>query len=840
MYKEKEKKQAKDKAKATEEAIPEVPVVEKVDSPNPQVEEEVMPELAATISNPQEELAPGRLSIISEASTSVRSPPMSSLNSPNLGQDGTATFPKDVLPTIPDSTATTAPATNQEELPKTQETEAEPRTSGEMSTIPASSPTSLIDLSELENSTRATSIIEQSDRESLKEDAEESDARRQTIVETPSQSAEDDEGSQSSTPTAAPTTIERTAPADEKEKRRAAVAPLTIPAADHHDGVSEAGTEHSLGDDEDLMDELDGAEVQEAFSVSVTKSPITPFFNRRPSSAHAPGSPASLILSTDKTPPPLPSPLPASLDRPVSAQEAAIRAASISRSMSGSMQKDEVKVAENEVERDTSLETTPKRKRDTEDNRATIMPEIKRTSAEPIEQVSPKQISPRKSSLPARKPSNKKSRKSSVSKVITSQDRSPSYTSLSRASSGAMLSPGSDDSLSVHKKRVGSGVAAKIADLQRNFSRGSTIGPPEIPSSRKSSMVSGGERTPPRSAHSNFRDEHLFRGRAMSKGSMRSFESKDTRTSTPPRNKSSGSVGRLDSKRFTSFNNPALEVSSKPDTIQVKATIIRTDIDRGNDATGLGLQHTPTEADQAKIVAAPEPSYAHPRTSVIVEEPRSPNRTSMDKAHRRARSSLSSALGLMGIRSGSVDRSTENPGSPVVSSEGRRSARNSLDIAGGMRSLRRRASASMSRSPSVTRDSSARSPSQQGRYSPMPLTPMTNGSSQSAPHFARSMSSSSLESSATADYDGHSEKNKRKGSRASRMLKRMSNSMSSMMHSGGNEKNAQHHQSKAVETVEEEKWVGADLGEMNVQFPDTLVSLLFFRYPSKLFVLTCS
>lgn len=40
----------------------------------------------------------------------------------------------------------------------------------------------------------------------------------------------------------------------------------------------------------------------------------------------------------------------------------------------------------------------------------------------------------------------------------------------------------------------------------------------------------------------------------------------------------------------------------------------------------------------------------------------------------------------------------------------------------------------------------------------------------------------------------------------------------------GGEKSASNgHQNNAVETVEEEKFVGADLGEMNVQFPDTLL-----------------
>jgi hypothetical protein len=117
---------------------------------------------------------------------------------------------------------------------------------------------------------------------------------------------------------------------------------------------------------------------------------------------------------------------------------------------------------------------------------------------------------------------------------------------------------------------------------------------------------------------------------------------------------------------------------------------------------------------------------------------------------------------------------------------------------------------------------------------------MTNGSAHSAPQFARSMSSSSLESSATADYDGDSQKHKRKGSRASRMLKRMSNSMSSMLNhgSGGAENSGAHRQGNAVPTVEEEKWVGADLGEMNVQFPDTLVSFSPLIYQLDFHMLT--
>jgi hypothetical protein len=523
-----------------------------------------------------------------------------------------------------------------------------------------------------------------------------------------------------------------------------------------------------------------------------------------------------------------------------------VRAVNIVRSMSGSLLKDQVIVAtpkqedEHELESAGSNEVNANNIQEqgavSEDHRATSTPEIRRTSAQPGESPTPQAYSPRKASLPtnlsANKPTRKKSsRRSSAMKALSSREKSPS---ASRSLSSDMLSPNSDsDSLSVHKRRnLGTGVASKIADLQRQFSRGSTATSPSAqPMSRKSSIVSmraastgmqdPAEMTPPRSAHSHLRDERLFRGRAMSKGSMRSFESKDTTTSTPPRN---SSVNKLDSKRFTTFANPALEVSSKPDAIQVKATIIRTDVDHHN-AAGLGLQHTPTGSSYARG----EAHYAHPRTSIIVEEPRSPARTSMDTngMHRRARSSISSALGMMGIRSDSPRRSNKVPESPVAS-DGRRSARASLDMSGSIRSLRRRASASMSRSPSVSRgEAYARSASQQGGNSPLPPTPKTSASANSAPHFSRSMSTSSLESSATTDHDGDAQQRKRKSSRASRLMKRMSNSMSSMLHSGGGHENSSSNLSNnAVPTVEEEKWVGADLGEMNVQFPDTLVSFV--------------
>lgn len=838
MYKEKENRRVRDMTRALDGSPADV-MAPKIDSPIPQSMEAEKVDLGVAASSPAESTLDPRLSVISEASTARRtltattsmiaeipeeSPEMASQTSKEIVSVAVAEL--------------TAAHKTPEDVVTAQQASVKPRSSIDSSGFPSSSPTSLVD-SSITSSTRATSFTDDSDRESTKEDE---DDRRKTVVQTPSQVNHEDEESQSSTPTAAPKTEKRTS-ADERERRRAAVAPITIP--EHHD-VSET---ESLTHDDDLMDELDSAEVQEAFSVSVTKSPITPFFQRRPSSAHSPNSPMSIMLGGTSTPPPLPSS--SYFDKARSSSGANtpaqtdVRVGKLVRTMSGSLLKDQVAAATPQQKNEHDLEKAGSKEVDSKnyqeqgavsgDYRATLTPEIRRTSAQPAESTTPQTDASWKSSpltnLSVNKPTRKKSsRRSSAMKALSSRGKSPS---ASHSLSSDMLSPNSDsDSLSVHKRRnLGTGVASKIADLQRQFSRGPTATSPSAgPTSRQSSIVSvratsvadPAEATPPRSAHSHLRDEHLFRGRAMSKGSMRSFESRDTRMSTPPRN---GSIGKLDSKRFTTFANPALEVSTKPDTIQVKATIIRTD----RDATEFGLQQPPMESDHARV----EPHYAHPRTSIIVEEPRSPGRTSIDTngMHRRARSSISSAFGMMGIRSDSPRRSNKAPESPVVS-DGRRSARASLDMSGSIRSLRRRASASMSRSPSVSRgDSYTRDASLQGRYSPLPPTPRTSVSVNSAPHFSRSMSSSSLESSATTEYDGDVQQRKRKSSRASRLMKRMSSSMSSMLHSGGGHENSSSNlSSNAVHTVEEEKWVGADLGQMNVQFPDTLVGLLPVSY----------
>ena len=97
---------------------------------------------------------------------------------------------------------------------------------------------------------------------------------------------------------------------------------------------------------------------------------------------------------------------------------------------------------------------------------------------------------------------------------------------------------------------------------------------------------------------------------------------------------------------------------------------------------------------------------------------------------------------------------------------------------------------------------------------------------------ARSMSNSSLESTATTESQSNNAGSTKKGSRASRLMKRMSNSMSSIASvtrlqlgtlSEGSSKDERTHDPVAEE--EEGRWQSVEVGDLNVQFPDTLVRL---------------
>lgn len=93
------------------------------------------------------------------------------------------------------------------------------------------------------------------------------------------------------------------------------------------------------------------------------------------------------------------------------------------------------------------------------------------------------------------------------------------------------------------------------------------------------------------------------------------------------------------------------------------------------------------------------------------------------------------------------------------------------------------------------------------------------------PPMSRSQSVTSLDSTATEEGD-----EKKKGNRASRLLKRMSNSLSTSKKSLNQMMSSavQEEPMEPIQTIEEKKesQPGVEIGDLNVQFPDTLVSLM--------------
>jgi hypothetical protein len=601
-------------------------------------------------------------------------------------------------------------------------------TSGPESSRPNSTrPTSVSDLSERDKEVEAVTDVEHTAEAvtshlvtgtSSDEGHEESDVERGISVSVPKVAtpelkvlpSTDDEirDDDSITPTADtsfpamadPTEEEHKSTQDVQLRRRNLVAPLSIAEADRSSVMSY---------DDDLMDELHRAEVQEALTVSVSKSPMTPYSSQRPR-----------IPFTGES------------YRPD----------------------------------DLSSYTSP----------------------QPRERIAPSVYRPTTGNMPS-------PHLSSSSPVSNS-----SSTNLYRSASGISLSPIKEPTpelITVPKRmKIGGGVAAKIADLQRSFSRSSatsTITPTSAPRasiSRKSSFMSqhanSPQNTPPHSASSQIPSSSLyhpsaFRGRAVSKSS---FESHDT-ASTPPRNNSSSSIAKLDNKRISAYNIPHME--TKAETISVKATIIRTDGPVRPDLL------PPVESSQLQLHESPLViSHQRPPPPVIEEKVEALPQVDPVK-HRRTRSSISQLL--PGLKTSSTLTLAENTvNSPTSMKEN--STLSQLE--GSWRSMgRRRSEHSESKSPS--------------------RAPISPGGSM-----GRSMSSDSFESVATNEST-------KKGSKSSRLMKRMSNSLSSIAsvtrlplalnsHSVREEE-----QEPVVEKAK--KPAGFDIGDLNVQFPDTLVYL---------------
>jgi hypothetical protein len=778
-----------------------------------------------------------------------------------------------------------------------------PRTSGEsLSASPgvgnASSPISTVDSSARAASTRPTSVSDSSDLEKAPRSEKETTTSTPSInssggateVTTPRTVVDDkishDEDAHSTTTSSTTPTGNGTATAkadenhqdppservvsssshlsasDRRQMRRALVSPITVPTDTSDAHLSDAHLSESDADasyDEDFMDELHDAVVVEAKSMLVSKSPITPFLSRRPS--------AQLIDSTTPMPraySPLPSPSIMHLDRTptVSPARGAGKSPLISTSESSVSE-----VTLTSVPQELVHEPRP-----TANDKSSVINNIDDSEAEHGGKDGEEHDN-------ARRPSNIS--RSNSSTMLNNADRTPSFTLLTptypavspgaRSPSGSFLSSipqQKEEAIIVSKKgRLGSGVASKIADLQRSFSRGSSPGdaaPLPLPaarsfsssrkpliSQRAGSLTDPQPRgsTPPRSSSSQFtpsfpiRDAGSVRGRAMSKGSLMSFDSRETKNSTPTRNHSSGSIGprRLDNRRLSIYDSPPLpqvEFNDRRDTIQVKATIIRTDGPYMKPESQQFMESPLVITQQRATSPAPVQTVLPPVTALPARSS-SLTKEANGKKHKRQRSSISAAL--RGFKSPSSVTLSETISSQGVGDR-ENTNRQSMDLGSSWRTLTRRASVQLSRSPSAARSPSTEKPSVPFSRSPsardsdrksMVSPPSTNGERGS---LGRSMSISSMDSVTTTDSQQNGTDAKKKGNRASRLMKRMSNGMSSIasvtrlqLGTLNEVESGKDKRGSVLEEKEENQrgagWRAVEVGDLNVQFPDTLVSL---------------
>lgn len=455
-----------------------------------------------------------------------------------------------------------------------------------------------------------------------------------------------------------------------KAKRRGIVPPLDISA-----------TNSEVDYDDDFMDELRDAEVVEATSMSVSKSPITPFFPRRFSNA--------LSLDQKST---------------------------------------------------SSAEPTP-----TLTNGKTPSP------------------------LPS---------------VEAAFARTPS---------GSLLSPlpqqQGDSLAAVKPAKIQNGIASKIADLQRSFSRNSTA-----------SITPPNNRTPDGVKHTISHRAFPFNTGTPSRstsaqwgnrpGSKASFSSAETDSpASRPR-----AVSNL-SSRISLYNNPPQE-NPKKEVMEVRATIVRTD--RTSKVPVLPpTADTPLELHESPLVI----NHQRAQSAAPNETPKYPKR----------QSSLTVSAS-MPLTKSDFAASVSSPLSPISDKADKESLSGSTrrSMEGAWRSLGRR----MSRGESK----------KQAQDTSQPTSPTSN--------LPRSMSNSSLD---TVDSRSDTQSTK-KGSRASRLIRRMSTSMSSIASIGKlplsprstpNKENLypEYEPEPSIAEVCEPspRPPAIDIGDLNVQFPDTLL-----------------
>jgi hypothetical protein len=405
-------------------------------------------------------------------------------------------------------------------------------------------------------------------------------------------------------------------------------------------------------------------------------------------------------------------------------------------------------------------------------------------------------------------------------KPLRSITNSSSPISRLRSISGgsAPLPPRSTgDNVTVAKKRVEGGIAAKIADLQRSFSRTSptsgtpTATPPKSVFHRTNTLQPApttNNFTPPK------RGSSLFPIRKASSPPPLEDPASILETPSPPSREVTYNI--LQQPRFTT-SSPTPErvletpsVSIQPRSVTVRATIIRTD-----------STSTPDGAISANGAISPKPT----KESVAREamglglglgpEVLRSGPTIMSN-HQRAQSTASHRrIFHPSARSSSVSSLHSTPTPTTPEQRDFLGFRRSID---GWRSFGRRKSLSKSPGPPPT-----------STWPPHgSVVPASGGAAGLSP-LPRSMSNSSLDTSAStesASNEHHHHHNKKSANRASRLLKRMSSSISSM--ATGNRVQLQTLNEKAtsgqeIAKVQTVKPLGIAVGDLNVQFPDTLV-----------------
>jgi hypothetical protein len=364
--------------------------------------------------------------------------------------------------------------------------------------------------------------------------------------------------------------------------------------------------------------------------------------------------------------------------------------------------------------------------------------------------------------------------------------------SASSNSGSPTITRSAGESTPVVKKRVEGGIAAKIADLQRSFSKGSPTDPnPYVPSGKGAAhksiplhvnTASNSSYTPPKRMSSLFGSKRVVTPPPAEP---------QQHTPSPPRSVPTNFYNQSVVPRTPGESSAA--ATPKSESMSVRTTIIHKD-----------------KAPMADPVVTVE-SRESPRLrqSEFHSSPLLPTH------HQRANSATSfRRASFHPVRSASVSSFRSTPNSPNLE-QGQRSdafsfARRSID--GGWRSF-------ATRRKSESRPSSSAPP-------PAPSSAM------SSPLIPRNFSTTSLDTAASGDSYGGvrglglTGVGEKKPSRTSRLLKRMSSSISSITHGSRMQlqtlsERAAHEEEAERPRVQRPKAVA--VGDLNVQFPDTLV-----------------